>query len=486
MNAGKFSVPFWRGFSAGFVSLVFIFVLRVGGYSVFPPESAFEAFIRIVPASIQEPAVQNLGDTAGILGLLIASLVALVVYGLLGILFDRTYAPKIAKTSSISRLEKFLIFSFVPWLIFGALVVPLSGYSFFGIGSPNATSQDAYIFPISLLLGQAIYSLVLMWEYGDTATKTELKTPLEKETEVNTVQMSRRAFVEKGAIVVGSLLLLAASLDGVLTTIGGPATVTSTSGEPIDLQNAPKIFSDPRLSALVDSEVTTNDNFYRVSIDLFDPSVDISSWTLQVAGLLANPKTYSMSEIQALKKQQQYTTFECVSNVINGNLIGNATWGGVRISDLFQDMGGLSQSAQYVVFYSVDGYSVSVPVSRAMMSDSMLAYEMNGATLPQKHGFPLRAVIPGLYGMMSAKWLRKIEVVDAPYSGYWQTRGWTQDATINTVSFIEIPGDGSSASLSQFNGSITLGGYAFAGDRGVSKVSVRFPTDSKFRFPNFV
>jgi DMSO/TMAO reductase YedYZ molybdopterin-dependent catalytic subunit len=139
---------------------------------------------------------------------------------------------------------------------------------------------------------------------------------------------------------------------------------------------------------------------------------------------------------------------------------------------LFADAGGVPQGVQYVVFYSVDGYSVGIPLSRAMMSDSMVAYEMNDTTLPQKHGFPLRAVVPGLYGMMSAKWVRKIQLVNSFYSGYWQTRGWSNDGTVQTVAFIILPGQGAQQSLSQNKGSILLGGYAYAGDRGVSKVEV--------------
>ena len=126
----------------------------------------------------------------------------------------------------------------------------------------------------------------------------------------------------------------------------------------------------------------------------------------------------------------------------NGNLISNGEWGGVKLSDLFSDMGGVSAGATYVVFYSVDGYSVGIPLTKAMESDSILAYEMNSIPLPQNHGYPLRAVIPGLYGMMSAKWIRKISIVNTTYMGYWQTRGWSNIGTVQTLAFITTPGDG--------------------------------------------
>ncbi|MHB2037305.1 MAG: molybdopterin-dependent oxidoreductase, partial [Nitrososphaerales archaeon] len=129
------------------------------------------------------------------------------------------------------------------------------------------------------------------------------------------------------------------------------------------------------------------------------------------------------------------------------NLIGNAEWGGVKLSDLFSDVGGVSEGAEYVVFYSVDGYSVGIPIAKAMMPDSVLAYAMNSVALPQNHGYPLRAVIPGLYGMMSAKWIRKIQVVNAGYVGYWQTRGWSDTGTVQTLAFITVPSDGALQSL---------------------------------------
>jgi DMSO/TMAO reductase YedYZ molybdopterin-dependent catalytic subunit len=163
-----------------------------------------------------------------------------------------------------------------------------------------------------------------------------------------------------------------------------------------------------------------------------------------------------------------------VSNDINGSLISNAQWTGVKLSDLFQDVGGVQQAAGYVVFYSLDDYSVAIPLAKAMSPESMLAFNMNGQPLPVGHGYPARALVPGLYGMMSAKWLKEVMIVGKNYEGYWQTRGWSGTAVINTVAFIVVPQAGNSVSLSQNNGSVMVAGYAFAGDRGISKVEVSF------------
>jgi DMSO/TMAO reductase YedYZ molybdopterin-dependent catalytic subunit len=473
-----------RGAFAGIISLGFLFILRIGNLAPFPPESALEAFLKIIPESVQEPSVQALGDFAGQLGLIVATLLAVVVYGIFGLIFERVYAPRML-TKSISRFEKFLIFSLIPWLIFGLLLYPIFGDSVFGISSGfGSASTDNWLFPLALLVANLIYGVVLAREYNDTKIfvpgKVGSGTSISQSSPVKireSQSLSRRSFIEKGAIALGSLGLLVTSLDSLLTTGTPPTQPGSNSsstggGSPINIGQAPAIFDDPRLANLVDSEVTSNDNFYRVAIDIFDPSVDVTSWTLPVTGVNGSGKTYAIADIQALPKTLEYNTFECVSNLIDGNLISNAQWGGVKLSDLFADAGGVPQGAQNVVFYSVDGYSVAIPISRAMLSDSMVAYEMNGVTLPQKHGYPLRAVIPGLYGMMSAKWVRKIQIINSSYSGYWQTRGWSPVGTVQTVAFISIPGDGASQSLSQNSGTILIGGQAYAGDRGVSKVEV--------------
>ncbi len=123
--------------------------------------------------------------------------------------------------------------------------------------------------------------------------------------------------------------------------------------------------------------------------------------------------------------------------------------------------------AQYVVFYSADGYSVAIPLEVALREGTILAYRMNGEDLTSIHGFPLRAIVPGIYGMMNAKWIRRIELVAHEYVGYWQTRGWSKTAKIETTSAIRIPQSGMTLSEAT-----PIAGIAFSGDRGISKVEV--------------
>ncbi len=455
---------FRAGFLAGAIALAFNFLLRLGGIAAFPPESALSAFLRVIPASIEEPSVELLGDFAGLLGLLIAAAIAAAVYGAMAVAFDAASA-KVSSTR-LGKLELLLMLGLVPWVFFGLALFPLDGDSVFGVASPVATPGSIWIFPLTLLLVQGIFAWLLSRWYDP-----RVRVALAAQTATQSQDVTRREFIEKG--VIGALALVAAVVG--LTGIGQlfPAQLPSSGGQPIDLQDAPAIFRDPRLASLVGFEVTPNQSFYRVAVDLIDPAVNASTWSLMVDGLVNTPKRYTLQDVQALPSASQYTTFECVSNTVNGNLVGNAKWGGVKISDLLADAGGVQAGAVYVVFYGTEGYSVGVPVAKAKMDDSLLAYSMNDEPLPIRHGYPLRAVIPGLYGMMSCKWVTRVSVVGSVYKGYWQTRGWTNYAEIFTGTFIVVP-ESSSVSVSQNGGSIIVAGYAFAGDRGISKVEVSF------------
>ena len=471
--------PFERGFSAALTVLLLWFIARLGGLAPFPPESALVAFLSVIPESIEEPAVQGLGELAGLVGLVVAALIAAVLYGLLGVFYDRYVLRRAGVLGRLSTLERALVYSLVPWLVFGVVVLPLAGGSFFGVASGFASPGVAWAFPLTTLVFQLLWG-ILLW--------ARMPTPVLNGGSIEAAprDSGRRTFIERGLVLAGSAVLVLVSLGsalGALTAEGGVLSEGAPSilpGSAINTQDAPAIFGDPRLAPLVNSEMTSNDSFYRVAIDLFDPSVDATAWSLSLSGLVGNPKTYSLSDIQRLPTVTEYDTFLCVSNLINGGLISNAEWGGVRLSDLFADAGGVGLGATYVVFYSVDGYSVSIPLAKALEQTSILAYEMNGVPLPQRHGYPLRAVIPGLYGMMSAKWVRRVELRNSVEFGYWQTRGWSNDATVQTVTFVRIPQDGASVSLSQDDGSVLLGGMAFAGDRGISKVEVSVDGGSRW------
>ncbi len=426
--------------------------------------------------------VLTFGGGAKYVGLLAASAVSAVVYGVLGIFFERYYAPFAAKIHYLTDLERFLLYSLVPWVFFGLIILPLSGVGVFGTASLNQGYN--WLYPYTLLLTSAFYGAVLSRTYRGAYPflgLTELSpdassSPLAKSSPSSTTTESeprsrgRRAFMEKGALVVGALVFLALSFEDIISLVGSGISSSIRAGKPSP-PISPSIFADPRLAALVSSEITDNDTFYVVDIDFSPPGLSPSSWSVEVSRLGSKLKSYSLADVQKLPLSSQYTTFECVSNTVDGNLISNAKWTGVKLSDLFTDSGADLSGVEYVVFYSVDGYSVGIPISKAMMPDSIVAYLMNDEDLPVAHGYPLRAVIPGLYGMMSAKWISQVDLANTTYLGYWQTKGYANDALINTLAFIRVPSDNGIVSLSQYSGSVIAGGIAF-GANGISKVEV--------------
>jgi hypothetical protein len=178
-----------------------------------------------------------------------------------------------------------------------------------------------------------------------------------------------------------------------------------------------------------------------------------------------------LDEFKALPSTRRYVTLQCISNEVGGDLISNTVWTGVPLRDILQKAG-LQPDAGYVASYAADGYSESLPLDRALQEDVLLTYEMDREPLSQKHGAPVRLLVPGRYGMKSTKWLTRLEA-RADYSpGYWEQRGWDEVADANIMSRIDTPADFSRIPFN--SGPITVGGIAFAGSRGVRAVEVSF------------
>ncbi len=218
------------------------------------------------------------------------------------------------------------------------------------------------------------------------------------------------------------------------------------------------------------AEITPNAQFYVVSKNPpgFDPTLDVRKWSLEVGGLVARPRRFSYDELRTMPAVDQVQTLECISNEVGGDLMSTAKWRGVRLRDVLGQTGGPGSTAVQVAFRCADGYSESIPVGEAMNPSTILAYEMNGEPLPTAHGFPLRLLIPGLYGMKNPKWITKIEVVSYDFQGYWEASGWSDEAVVKTMSKFNT------AARTQHLGEIDLGGVAYGGDRSVKEVEVSF------------
>ena len=216
---------------------------------------------------------------------------------------------------------------------------------------------------------------------------------------------------------------------------------------------------------------TPNSSFYRVDTALVIPQVTTQQWALRVHGMVGQELTISFKDLLKMPMVERDITIMCVSDTVGGNYIGNAKWQGVLLSDVLRGAkmkSGVSQLATT----DVNGMTVGVASDVALDGrDAMLAVGMNGQPLPQDHGFPVRLVVPGLYGFCSAtKWITDIQLTTlGAFTPYWVHRGWTQVSPIKTESRIDTPKAGGSLQA----GKVMIAGVAWAQHKGIEQVEVQ-------------
>jgi DMSO/TMAO reductase YedYZ molybdopterin-dependent catalytic subunit len=216
---------------------------------------------------------------------------------------------------------------------------------------------------------------------------------------------------------------------------------------------------------------TPNDRFYRIDTALFVPSVSADTWSLRIHGMVSREITVDYRQLLARPLIERDVTLACVSNEVGGPYIGNARWIGAPLKDLL-DEAGVDPGASQLVSRSADGFTVGTPTAIVMDGrDAMLAVAMNGEPLPLAHGFPVRMVVPGLYGYVSAtKWVVDLELTTfQAFDAYWIERGWAKQAPIKTESRIDTPREGERIGA----GAVPVAGVAWAQHRGIDGVEVR-------------
>ncbi|WP_442813208.1 molybdopterin-dependent oxidoreductase [Streptomyces sp. NBC_01244] len=247
---------------------------------------------------------------------------------------------------------------------------------------------------------------------------------------------------------------------------------------PAPASPAPPIPAGADLRIPVVSAFTTpNKEFYRVDTALVVPKVDTDTWRLRIHGKgVSRPRSYSFAELLQRPLIERDITLTCVSNEVGGPYAGSARWLGVRLSDLLREAGVRPPSrggrADQLIARSVDAMTLGTPVEEVMDGrDAMLAVAMNGEPLPFEHGFPVRMVVPGLYGYVSAcKWIREIELTTFDsYDPYWVKRGWARRAPIKTQARIDTPKPFARIPA----GTVTVAGVAWAQHRGIERVEVQ-------------
>ncbi|WP_082699406.1 molybdopterin-dependent oxidoreductase [Arthrobacter sp. EPSL27] len=217
--------------------------------------------------------------------------------------------------------------------------------------------------------------------------------------------------------------------------------------------------------------LTPNNDFYRIDTALSVPEINVEDWELRIHGLVEQEVRLSFQDLLDAQLIESHVSLTCVSNPVGGNLAGNAKWLGMPIRDVLA-MARPKDGADMVLSTSIDGFSASTPLEVLQDDrDAMLAIGMNGEALPLEHGYPVRMVVPGLYGFVSAtKWVVDLEVTRfADSKAYWTQRGWSERGPIKTMARVEVPKSFAKVPA----GRVAIGGTAWAQTRGITKVEVQ-------------
>ena len=481
----------WRStrdyFLAGLVATGFALALSemLASFFVSAPSLVLtigQRFIDITPAALKDWAIAVFGtnDKAVLIGGIVV--VTIIIGGLLGVV-----ARKRMEVAAIG------------FVAFGVL-----GYAL-GITDPLATAGATFL-PAIAAAGSGIAVLVLLIRLLQ-GPATEAADPARAVS-----PDARRAFMTAsgaavvlavGQVVIGRLAssrnqsAVAAREQVTLPTVAASpsttaaatsstaavtteaavaeAAVAETTTTTQAAAEVARTVADPTPAQIAQVEgvselITPNESFYRIDTALSFPNVDIDTWEVSFTGLVDSPFSLTYDELVALPMVERYITICCVSNVVGGELIGNAKWLGVPLKDLVERAGVRPEGTQ-LIGRSVDRFTVGFPTEAVFDGrEALLAIGMNGEPLPVKHGFPARLVVSGLYGYVSAtKWLSEIEFARwEDFDAYWIPRGWAKEAPIKTQSRIDTPRPGTVEV-----GTRAIAGVAWAQTRGIDKVEVQ-------------
>jgi DMSO/TMAO reductase YedYZ molybdopterin-dependent catalytic subunit len=295
--------------------------------------------------------------------------------------------------------------------------------------------------------------------------------PARPRRDVTAEHPPRRTFLARGTLLAGAAAL--AYVGGrLLTERSSVAQAQASLRIPRPTHPAPSLpaGSDLRIPGLTPF-ITPNASFYRVDTAIVLPEIPPDAWQLRIHGMVAREMTLSFDELIRRPLTADYITLTCVSNTVGGPLAGNALWVGVPLASLLRQAG-IRAGATQLLCSSAEGFTSGTPVQSVMDGrDALLAVAMNGTALPVAHGFPVRLVVPGLYGYVSAcKWITDIEVTTfGAAAAYWVQNGWDQQAPIKTESRIDVP----SGSSTLRPGRTAVAGVAWAQHKGIAAVEVQ-------------
>ncbi|MEV8368021.1 molybdopterin-dependent oxidoreductase [Microbacterium sp. NPDC064584] len=432
-------------FGAGVGEIVAVFVAPAAS----PVAVIGSALIDFAPAWAKETAIALFG-TADKIALIVGISIVLVLVAAIAGLIERARPP------------------------FGlALMIVFGGVGVLAAMTRANPGQLDWVPSLSAGVASALALNLLIARLPERATAPAEDVGSDaEETAVRPAAASRRTFL---------LWTVGTAAVGVLATVG--SSVARAGSRAVTAVREALTLPTPAVAAApvpagaelgitgLDPVVTPNDRFYRIDTALIVPQIDPAEWSLRIHGMVENEVTLTWDELLALPLEESHTTLACVSNPVGGDLIGNALWLGYPIRELLARA--VPQAdADMVLSRSIDGFTASSPIEALTDErNAILAVGMNGEPLPPEHGFPVRMVVPGLYGYVSAtKWVTELEVTRFDKAtAYWTTRGWSERGPIKLQSRIDVPKKQQGMSA----GDSVIAGVAWQQQVGISAVEVQ-------------
>lgn len=428
--------------------------------------SVAQQVARLTPGGVVTRAIETLGtaDVAFLIG--------------------ATVLLTLAVCALLARLSR----SNPPGSLAGALLLGVVGVLSASSEPGSSFLAVALTAAVALAAGSAAALLILRSPRREPGVRTdarELTVGRRRQTGEKGVSVGRRSFLAASGLVVVAGLALA----GAGRLLGGtssqqaprPRRLKLPAGHPkkgaggvlhetlppppkaasIEVKGMPRLITPPR-------------DFYLIDTELSSPRLDADTWRLSVKGAVDNPFEISYKELLEMPTIEADITLCCVSNPLGGGLVSNGRWTGVLLSDILKEAGvsrdKITRTSEQLVGRSVDGFTTGFRTALALDGRrALVAFGLDGDQLPIKHGYPVRLVVPGLYGYVSAtKWLTEIELTGWSYDAYWVRRTWSKQGPIKTQSRIDTVKDGQTLEA----GKVPIGGVAWAPHRGISKVEV--------------
>lgn len=473
----------WIGFGAGVVAAALMGVVMLGvrmaaGIPSYP-ELIGNALSSNVPIALFNLSTGTLGTETKPLLFSIIVLCMVAVGGLLGLLYARRLCrPDLGAWRGLLfpavRLGGFV------WLVLMLVLSPLVGAGLLGVSLSGGPTS----YLLTGLLLCALYAIVLA---GMTAVLHRAVAPTDDSE--SAVDERRRALLHNAAIgasllAVGGLFVQVRrfafhplpdaappSPQGRTLAQQQAETIARTARAQANQATPPNPASDEMFQRVADKlppEVTDSDHFYVISKNFSDPVVRQDKWRLTVDGMVERPTMLAYEDVLALPSTTFLRTQECISNEIGGDLISNGQWTGVPLRIVLERTG-IKPGAIKVQFACDDGYTTAIPIAEAMQEQTILAYQLNGTPLPERHGFPTRLIFPAHYGMKNPKWITRITVTADDYLGYWERQGWSDAAIVQTMSRIDTPMRTDRLTV---GAPTVIAGIAYAGSRGIARVEV--------------